>query len=134
LHLVNTEGFIFKYFKDYAMRIILFVFFFFVFVQRTHSQEWVIVDIVSQNSKGLSVIIDDGGEKLNKKKIKNPSIVNLINEYQDNDFNLEKVTSGIEFDINGSFPLSSNNWGNNFGLSNLTFSNNNRIILWFKKK
>ena len=108
--------------------------FFFVFVQRTHSQEWVIVDIVSQNSKGLSVIIDDGGEKLNKKKIKNPSIVNLINEYQDNDFNLEKVTSGIEFDINGSFPLSSNNWGNNFGLSNLTFSNNNRIILWFKKK
>ena len=116
------------------MRIIIFVFFFFVFVLRVHSQKWVIIDVVNQNSNGLSVIIDDGGEKLNKKKIKNPSIVNLISEYQDNGFILEKVTSGIELDINGSFPLSSNNWGNNFGLSNLTFSNNNRIILWFKKK
>ena len=116
------------------MRIILFVFLFFVFVPRAHSQEWVIIDIVSQNSKGLNVIIDNGEEKLNKKKIKNPSIVNLINEYQNNGFTLEKVTSGIELDINGSFPLSNNNWGNNFGLSNLTLSNNNRIVLWFKKK
>jgi len=116
------------------MRIIIFVFFFFVFVIRAHSQEWVIIDVVNQNSKGLSVIIDDGGDKLNKKKIKNPSIVNLINKYQDNGFTLEKVTSGIELDINGSFPLNNNNWGNNFGLSNLTFSNNNRIILWFKKE
>ena len=115
------------------MRVILFVFFFFVLALRIHSQEWVIVDIVSQNSKELSVIIDDGGEKLKKKKIKNPSIVKLINEYQDNGFTLEKVTSGIELDINGSFPLRSNNWGNNFGLSNLTLSNNNRIIIWFKK-
>jgi len=115
------------------MRLILFVFFFFVLALRVHSQEWVIVDIVSQNSKELSVIIDDGGEKLKKKKIKNPSIVKLINEYQDNGFTLEKVTSGIELDINGSFPLRSNNWGNNFGLSNLTLSNNNRIIIWFKK-
>ena len=115
------------------MRIILFVFFFFVLALRVHSQEWVIVDIVSQNSKELYVIIDDGGEKLKKKKIKNPSIVKLINEYQDNGFTLEKVTSGIELDINGSFPLRSNNWGNNFGLSNLTLSNNNRIIIWFKK-
>ena len=116
------------------MRIILFVFFFFVFVLRLHSQEWVIVDIVGQSSKGLSVIIDNGEEKLNRKKIKNPSIVNLINEYQNNGFTLEKVTSGIELDINGSFPLGNNNWGNNLGLSNLTLSNNNRIILWFKKK
>ena len=71
------------------MRIILFVFFFFVLVLRVHSQEWVIFDIVSQNSMELSVIIDDDGEKLKKKKIKNPSIVNLINEYQDNGFTLE---------------------------------------------
>jgi hypothetical protein len=116
------------------VRIILFVFSFFVFVLRTHSQEWVIVDIVNQNSKELSILIDDGGEKINRKKIKNPSIVNLINEYQNNGFTLEKVTSGIELDINGIFPLSNNNWGNNFGLSNLTFSNNNRIMLWFKKE
>ena len=116
------------------MKIILFVFFFFVFIPKVHSQEWVIVDIINQNSKELSVMIDDGGEKINGKKIKNPSIVNLINEYQNNGFTLEKVTSGIELDINGNIPLSSNNRGNNFGFSNLTFSNKNRIMLWFKKE
>jgi len=42
--------------------------------------------------KKEAVMIDDGGEKINK-KIKNPSIVNLINEYQNNGFTLEKVTS-----------------------------------------
>jgi hypothetical protein len=78
-------------------------------------------------------MIDDG-DKINKKKIKNSSIVNLINEYQNNGFTLEKVTSGIELDINGTFPLINNNRGNNFGLPNLTFSNNNRIMLWFKKE
>ena len=115
------------------MKIILYFFFFFVFIPKVHSQEWVIVDIVNQSSKELSVMIDDG-EKINRKKIKNPSIVNLINEYQNNGFTLEKVTSGIELDINGNIPLSSNNRGNNFGFSNLTFSNNNRIMLWFKKE
>ena len=116
------------------MKIILFVFFFFLFIPKIYSQEWIIIDIVNQNSKELSIIIDDGGEKINRKKIKNPSIVNLINEYQNNGFTLEKVTSGIELDINGNFPLSNNNWGNNFGLSNLTFSNNNRIMFSFKKE
>ena len=66
---------------DYTMKIILFVFSFFVFISKVHSQEWVIVDIVNQNSKELFVMIDNGGEKINRKKIKNPSIVNLINEY-----------------------------------------------------
>ena len=116
------------------MKKILFVFFFFVLFPKVNYQEWVIVDIVNQNSKELTVMIDDGGGKINRKKIKNPSIVNLINEYQSNGFTLEKVTSGIELDINGIFPLNNNNWGNNFGLSNLTFSNNNRIMLWFKKE
>jgi hypothetical protein len=116
------------------MKITLFVLFFYVFIPKVYSQEWVIVDIVNQNSKELSILIDDGGEKINRKKIKNPSIVNLINEYQNNGFTLEKVTSGIELDINGIFPLNNNNRGNNFGLSNLTFSNNNRIMLWFKKQ
>ena len=124
---------IFENITDYTMKIILYVFFFFVFIPKVHSQEWVIVDIVNQNSKELSVMIDDG-EKINRKKIKNPSIVNLINEYQNNGFTLEKVTSGIELDINGNIPLISNNRGNNFGFSNLTFSNNNRIMLWFKKE
>ena len=68
---------IFENITDYTMKIILYVFFFFVFIPKVHSQEWVIVDIVNQNSKELSVMIDDG-EKINRKKIKNPSIVNLI--------------------------------------------------------
>ena len=116
------------------MKIILFVFLFFVFIPKVHSQEWVIVDIVNQNSKELFVMIDNGGEKINRKKIKNPSIVNLINEYQSNGFVLEKVTSGIELDINGSFPLNSSNRANNFGITSMTLSNNNRIMLWFKKE
>ena len=60
------------------------------------------------------------------------NILFSINKYQNNGFTLEKVTSGIELDINGNIPLS-NNRTNNFGFSNLTFSNNNRIMLWFKK-
>ena len=54
------------------MKIILFVFFFFVFIPKVHSQEWVIVDIINQNSKELSVIIDDGGEKMNIKIMVSP--------------------------------------------------------------
>ena len=52
------------------MKIILFVFSFFVFISKVHSQEWVIVDIVNQNAKELSVMIDNGGEKINRKKSK----------------------------------------------------------------
>jgi len=76
-----VEFLIFGDITDYTMKIILFVFSFFVFISKVHSQEWVIVDIVNQNSKELFVMIDNGGEKINRKKIKNPSIVNLINEY-----------------------------------------------------
>lgn len=60
---------IFENITDYTMKIILYVFFFFVFIPKVHYQEWVIVDIVNQNSKELSVMIDDG-EKINRKKSK----------------------------------------------------------------
>jgi hypothetical protein len=103
-------------------------------LSNVNSQEWVIVDIVSQTSKELVIMIDVGSEEIERKKIKNPSIVSLINEYQSNGFVLEKVTSGIELDINGSFPLNSSNRVNNFGITNMTLSNNNRIMLWFKKE
>jgi hypothetical protein len=43
------------------------------------------------------------------------NILFSINKYQNNGFTLEKVTSGIELDINGNIPLSRNNQGNNFG-------------------
>ncbi len=77
-------------------------------------------------------MIDDGEGAIEREKIKNPSIVNLINDYQENGFVLEKVTQGVELDLNGSFPIN-NNRLNNLGFSNLTLSNNNRILLWFKK-
>ena len=99
---------------------------------KTYSQEWVIIDIVSQNSKELVVYIDDGEKKIERKKFKNPSIVKLIMDYQTKGFQLEKVTQGVELDLNGNFPLN-NNRLNNIGITNLTLSNNNRILLWFKK-
>ena len=75
------------------MKIILFVFSFFVFISKVHSQEWVIVDIVNQNSKELFVMIDNGGEKINRKKIKkirkfkrNFLNVNLASNYLDATF------------------------------------------------
>tara|TARA_B110000285_G_scaffold50184_1_gene57039 strand:- start:256 stop:606 length:351 start_codon:yes stop_codon:yes gene_type:complete len=107
---------------------------FILFLSNVNSQEWVIVDIVSQTSKELVIMIDVGSEEIERKKIKNPSIVSLINEYQSNGFVLEKVTSGIELDMNGSFPLNSSNRANNFGITSMTLSNNNRIMLWFKKE
>lgn len=97
------------------------------------AQQWVIIDIVSQNSKELAVLIDDGEGEIEREKIKNPSIVNLINNYQEKGFALEKVTQGVELDLNGSLPLNNINRMNNFGFTNLTLSNNNRILLWFKK-
>ena len=97
------------------------------------AQQWVIIDIVSQNSKELAVLIDDGEGEIEREKIKNPSIVNLINNYQEKGFALEKVTQGVELDLNGSLPLNNTNRMNNFGFTNLTLSNNNRILLWFKK-
>ena len=103
-----------------------------VFANLTYSQEWIIVDIVSQNSKELVVYIDNGEEKIKREKRESPSIVKLIMDYQAEGFQLEKVTQGVELDLNGNFPLNTNRM-NNIGFTNLTLSNNNRIFLWFKK-
>lgn len=37
---------------------------------KAYSQEWVIIDIVSQNSKELVVYIDDGEKKIQRKNLK----------------------------------------------------------------
>ena len=103
-----------------------------VFANLTYSQEWRIVDIVSQNSKELVVYIDTGEEKIKREKRESPSIVKLIMDYQAEGFQLEKVTLGVELDLKGNFPLNTNRM-NNIGFTNLTLSNNNRIFLWFKK-
>jgi len=114
------------------MKKIFFILSCVLYFTNAFSQEWVIVDVVSQNTKELVVLIDDGEGAIEREKIKNPSIVNLINDYQENGFVLEKVTQGVELDLNGSFPIN-NNRLNNLGFPNLTLSNNNRILLWFKK-
>ena len=98
----------------------------------SYSQEWIIIDILEQSKKQLIYKIDDGKEVI-KKNVKNPSIVKLIKEYQNQGFKLEAVTQGIELDLNGNLPLM-NSPNNNFGITNLTLFNNNRVMLWFEKE
>jgi hypothetical protein len=98
----------------------------------SYSQEWIIIDVLEQSKKQLIYKIDDGQEVI-KKTIKNPSIVKLIKEYQNQGFKLEAVTQGIELDLNGNLPLM-NSPNNNFGITNLTLFNNNRVMLWFEKE
>ena len=98
----------------------------------SYSQEWIIIDVLEQSKKQLIYKIDDGQEVI-KKTIKNPSIVKLIKEYQNQGFKLEAVTQGVELDLNGNLPLM-NSPNNNFGITNLTLFNNNRVMLWFEKK
>ena len=68
------------------MKKVFLAFCFILSLSNVNSQEWVIVDIVSQTSKELVIMIDVGSEEIERKKIKNPSIVSLINEYQSNGF------------------------------------------------
>lgn len=105
---------------------------FFCISTSVFAQQWIIIDVVEQTKKELVYRIDNGDEII-KKKVKNPSIVHLINEYQKEGFELKKVTQGIELDLSGNFPLP-NNMNNNFGVTNLTLYNNNRVMLWFEKK
>ena len=98
----------------------------------SYSQVWIIIDVLEQSKKQLIYKIDDGQEVI-KKTIKNPSIVKLIKEYQNQGFKLEAVTQGVELDLNGNLPLM-NSPNNNFGITNLTLFNNNRVMLWFVKE
>jgi hypothetical protein len=97
----------------------------------SYSQEWIIIDILEQSKKQLVYKIDDG-DKVVKKTVKNPSIVKLIKEYNNEGFRLEAVTQGVELDLNGNLPIM-NSPNNNFGVTNLNLFNNNRVMLWFKK-
>ena len=113
------------------MKKIFFLFSFSFYLSIGYGQDWVIVDVVSQRSKELVVMIDNGKGEIEKEKLKNPSIVSLINKYQNEGFTLEKVTQGVELDLNGNFPL--NNFSRMNHFTNLTLTNSNRILLWFKK-
>lgn len=110
-------------------KLLLFIMFTSLF---SYSQEWIIIDVLEQSKKQLVYKIDNG-DKVIKKIVKNPSIVKLIKEYQNQGFSLEAVTQGIELDLNGNLPLM-NSPNNNFGVTNPTLFNNNRVMLWFEKE
>jgi hypothetical protein len=98
----------------------------------THSQEWIIIDILEQSKKELVYKIDNG-EEMKRETVKNPSIVRLIKEYQSEGFVLKAVTQGVELELNGTLPMI-NNRNNNFGVTNLNLFNNNRVMLWFENE
>ena len=96
------------------------------------SQNWMLVDILSQSNKELVYRIDDG-KKLKKKRVKNPSVVALIASIEDKGFSLEAITQGVELELNGMLPVGTLSQ-RNFGATQLNLDNNNRILLWFKKR
>ena len=93
-------------------------------------QKWIIIDILEQSRKELVYKIDNGDEV--KRKQSKPFDCKIIQEYQKG-FKLISVTQGVELDLNGNLPLM-NSPNNNFGITNLMLSNNNRVMLWFKKE
>lgn len=96
------------------------------------SQNWILVDILSESNKELVYRIDDG-KKLKKKRVKNPSVVALIASIEDKGFSLEAITQGVELELNGMLPVGTLSQ-RNFGTTQLNLDNNNRILLWFKKR
>ena len=111
---------------------IRFLLFFLVF-NFTYSQEWLIVSIINQNSKGIKYEVDNG-EKISKKTTKNPSLVKLIEVFKQNGYSLNNITQINQIDINGVFPLFNNNANFNFQTTNLNLNNNLRTNLWFRKE
>ena len=105
---------------------------FFLVSISTYSQEWIIIDILEQSKKELVYKVDNG-EEVKRETLKNLSIVKLIKDYQVEGFQLKAVTQGVELELNGNLPMI-NNRNNNFGIANLSFFNNNRIMLWFEKR
>ncbi len=97
------------------------------------SQEWLILNIISQNSKGIKYEVDNG-EKISKKSTKDPSLVKLIEEFRQMGYNLNKITQINQINLNGVFPLFNNNANFNFQTTNLNLNNNLRTNLWFRKE
>lgn len=97
------------------------------------AQEWIILDIISQSKKEIIYNLDDG-KSIEKVKEKNPSIVRLIQTYTDKNYVLHYVTQGVELELNGMLPITAANNQRNWGTTQLTLDNNNRVMLWFKKK
>jgi len=99
----------------------------------SYSQEWLIVSIINQNSKGIKYEVDNG-KKISKQSTKNPSLVKLIDSYKKMGYNLNNITQINQIDLNGVFPLFNNNTNFNFQTTNLNLNNNLRTNLWFRKE
>ena len=99
----------------------------------SYSQEWLVVNIINQNSKGIKYEIDNG-EKITKKTTKNPSLVKLIHSFNEMGYDLNNITQINQIDLNGVFPLFNNNANFNFQTTNLNLNNNLRTNLWFRKE
>ena len=110
-------------------KIILFLLIF----NYSYSQEWLIVSIINQNSKGIKYEVDNG-KKILKQSTKNPSLVKLIDDYKKMGYNLDNITQINQIDLNGVFPLFNNNANFNFQTTNLNLNNNLRTNLWFRKE
>ena len=98
-----------------------------------YSQNWILVDIVKQTRKQVVYRLDDG-DKVKKVKHDSPSIINLISTIEGDGYKLEKITQGVELELDGNLPVIRNNNQQNFGVTMLTLNNNNRVMLWFKRE
>ena len=106
---------------------------FLLIINYSYSQEWLIVSIINQNSKGIKYEVDNG-KKILKQSTKNPSLVKLIEDYKEKGYNLNNITQINQIDLNGVFPLFNNNTNFNFQTTNLNLNNNLRTNLWFRKE
>ena len=110
----------------------VFVLFFLISVNG-YSQDWILVDIIKQTRKEVIYRLDDG-DKVKKVKHDSPSIINLISTIEGDGYKLEKITQGIELELEGNLPVIRNSNQQNFGVTMLTLDNNNRVMLWFKRE
>lgn len=110
----------------------VFVLFFLISING-YSQNWILVDIVKQTRKQVVYRLDDG-DKVKKVKHDSPSIINLISTIEGDGYKLEKITQGVELELDGNLPVIRNNNQQNFGVTMLTLNNNNRVMLWFKRE
>lgn len=90
----------------------VFVLFFLISVNG-YSQDWILVDIIKQTRKEVVYRLDDGDE-VKKVKHDSPSIINLISTIEGDGYKLEKITQGIELELEGNLPVIRNSNPNIF--------------------
>ena len=74
----------------------------------------------------------DNGKTKKKERQDNPSVVKLIDTFEQDGYTLFQITQGIELDLTGNFPVGRTT-NQNWAVNSLLLNNNNRVMLWFKK-